>query len=211
MPTSKCIPMIQIGDTLISSDCLDQCFCCDLDLCHGICCAVGDAGAPLTECEEVDIRNSLSIITPLLTQKSRETIIKQGVSYIDSLGDLVTSLVDTGECVFAISDEKKCLQCAFQKLTLDSSKFLKPLSCHLYPIRVTQIGKAMALNYDRRPECQPAVAKGEKIGLPVYQFLRQPLIRLFGESWFHDLEQVVNSLTIEGNLRPINTLEQKSK
>lgn len=181
--------MLQIDDTIISLDLLDQRFVCDLDVCKGICCIEGDDGAPLEEEEVRIIEDLLPVIWDDLTEVSKELIKKQGVSYIDSDGEPVTSIVNGEECVFTYTDEQGQCKCAIEKAFREGkTDFYKPISCHLYPVRLQKYDNYTAVNYHQWSVCNCARKLGGKLGVPVYQFLKEPLIRRFGSEWFEQLE-----------------------
>lgn len=195
------IPMIQIDDTIISTDCLSEKFCCDLDACKGECCVEGDAGAPLELDEVAAIEEALPEVWNMLSASAQAVIDKQGVAYTDEEGDLVTSIVNNKDCVFTCYDEKGCCFCALEKaFRAGKTNFYKPISCHLYPIRLKKFGDTVALNYNRWDVCKMAVVKGKQLDLPVYRFLKEPLIRRFGEAWFAELESAVEELKAQGFL-----------
>lgn len=182
--------MLQIQDTLVSLDLIDEYFCCDLNACLGECCIEGDAGAPIAEAEAEAITEHLDEIMPMLTPAARRVIEEQGPVYRDCEGDLVTSIVDGRECVFTTyAPGGKCL-CALEAASR-AGKLppLKPISCHLYPIRIKDYGTFKAVNYHRWKICKPAVACGRRSGLRVYQFLREPLVRHFGQEWYDELDR----------------------
>ena len=140
--------MLQIDDTIISLDLLDQRFVCDLDTCKGICCVEGDDGAPLEEEEVKIIEDLLPIIWDDLTEVSKALIKKQGVSYIDSDGEPVTSIVNGEECVFTYTDDQGQCKCAIEKAYREGkTDFYKPISCHLYPVRLQKYEEYTAVNY----------------------------------------------------------------
>lgn len=196
------IPMIQIDDTIISIDCLKEKFCCDLEACQGACCIEGDAGAPVELDEVTEIENALPAVWPMLSASAQAVIDKQGVVYTDEEGDLVTSIVNGRDCVFTCYDEKGCCYCALEKAYREGkTSFYKPVSCHLYPIRLDKIGDCVALNYNRWNICKMAVLKGQQLNLPVYRFLKEPLIRRFGEAWYKELEAAVEELKAQGYLQ----------
>lgn len=194
--------MIQIDDTIISIDCLSEKFCCDLDACAGTCCIEGDAGAPVDLDEVEQLEAALPIVWNDLSASAQTVIDKQGVVYTDEEGDLVTSIVNGKDCVFTCYDEKGCCFCALEKAyRAGKTDFYKPLSCHLYPIRLKKFGDMTALNYHRWDVCKAAVCKGEQLNLPVYRFLKEPLIRRFGEAWYDELEKAVEELKEQGYLK----------
>jgi hypothetical protein len=181
--------MLQIDDTIISLDLLDEKFVCDLNSCKGICCIEGDDGAPL-EAEEVGIiEELLPIIWNDLTEVSKQVIRKQGISYIDDDGEPVTSIVNGAECVFTYTDSEGICKCAIEKAYREGkTDFYKPISCHLYPVRLQKYEEYTAVNYHRWSVCNCARKLGGKLQVPVYQFLKEPLIRKFGIEWFEQLE-----------------------
>lgn len=193
--------MIQIDDTLVSVDCLSEKFCCDLEACKGICCVEGDAGAPVDLDEVAGIEEALPEVWPMLSASAQAVIDRQGVAYTDEEGDLVTSIVNGKDCVFTCYDEAGHCYCALEKAFREGrTRFFKPLSCHLYPIRLKKIGDGVALNYHRWEVCKMAVEKGRRLNLPVYRFLREPLVRRFGEAWYAELEQAADELREQGYL-----------
>lgn len=191
--------MVQIDDVIVPLDLFKEHFLCNLDACKGECCIEGDAGAPV-ELEEVEqLEAALPIIWDDLDAKARAVINKQGVVYTDEEGDLVTSIVNGKDCVFTCYDDKGYCFCAIEKAyRAGKINFYKPLSCHLYPIRVKSMGQYSALNYHRWDVCKAAVLLGEKENVPVYKFLKEPLIRKFGESWYNELEDVARELKEQG-------------
>ena len=193
-------PIIQIGDVLVSSDILTEKFCCDLTVCKGECCVEGDAGAPVTFDEVAEIEDCLDDVWGDLSASAQAVIDKQGVAYTDQEGDLVTSIVRGKDCVFTYYDDvcgvRDCCLCALEKAyRAGKTRFCKPISCALYPIREKQLGNNLTgLNYNRWNVCKMAVAKGIQEDLPLYKFLRDPLVRRFGEAWYEELEEVARML-----------------
>ena len=181
--------MLQIDDTIISLELLDESFVCDLEICKGNCCIEGDDGAPLENSEVQILENLIPIIWDDLTEKSKEVIRNQGVSYIDDDGEPVTSIVNGAECVFTYTDDSGICKCAIEKAyRAGKTDFYKPISCHLYPVRLQKYDEYIAVNYHRWSVCNCARKLGGKLGVPVYKFLKEPLIRRFGETWFEQLE-----------------------
>ncbi|MDH6303417.1 hypothetical protein M2459_000649 [Parabacteroides sp. PF5-5] len=181
--------MLQIGDTLISLDIIERQFICDLSLCKGACCIEGDSGAPLEKHELAELQKVLPLVWDDLSPEAQELINKQGVAYIDSDGDVVTSIINGKDCVFTCYDEKGICKCAIEKAYREGrTKFMKPVSCHLYPIRVTKYATFSALNYNRWKICKAAEILGQKEKLPLYKFLKDPLVRKYGEAWYEELE-----------------------
>lgn len=180
--------MIQIDDAIIALDIIEENFLCDLSACKGECCVEGESGAPL-EREEVEIlKEILPLVWDDLSPKAQEVINKQGVAYQDTDGEMVTSIVNGKDCVFTYYDEKGICKCAIEKAHKEGkTDFYKPISCHLYPIRLQKYREFTAVNYHRWRVCKAAVALGNKEGLKIYQFLKTPLIRKFGEAWYNEL------------------------
>ena len=187
--------MYQIGDVLISDEVLTERFVCDLENCMGACCIEGDAGAPVDLDEIMQIEDVLPIIWDQLSIPARKVINKQGVAYTDPEGQLVTSIVNNKDCVFTCYDEKGCCFCALEKAYREGkTRFYKPLSCHLYPIRHKKVGDLDAVNYHQWEVCKAAVLLGQKKDVRVYEFLKEPLIRKFGEAWYQELTEAVEEL-----------------
>ena len=187
--------MYQIGDVLISDEVLTERFVCDLENCMGACCIEGDAGAPVDLDEIMQIEDVLPIIWDQLSIPARKVINKQGVAYTDPEGQLVTSIVNNKDCIFTCYDEKGCCFCALEKAYREGkTRFYKPLSCHLYPIRHKKVGDLDALNYHQWEVCKAAVLLGQKKDVRVYEFLKEPLIRKFGDSWYQELTEAVEEL-----------------
>ncbi len=183
--------MIAIDNTLISEDILEKKFVCDLNACKGACCVAGDSGAPLDK-DELDILNKIyPKVKPYMVPKGIKAVEKKGTYVIDSDGDYTTTLVSAGaECAFVYFDENKIAKCAIEKAWLEKKiDWQKPISCHLYPIRITKYKTYDAVNYNKWNLCAPACKCGEKLDVPVYKFLKGPLIRKYGKEWFKQLEK----------------------
>lgn len=180
--------IIEIDDILVSSDIFTEEFCCDLDACKGICCVEGDAGAPVTLDEIGGIEDALDTVWDDMSASAQAVVDKQGVAYTDRDGDLVTSIVGSKDCVFTCYEGDCCL-CALERAYRSGKTgFCKPISCALYPIREKRLGNGMiALNYNRWDVCRDAVKKGRELHLPVYKFLKEPLIRRFGAEFYEKL------------------------
>ena len=202
-------PIIQVGDVLLSSEILTEKFCCDLSACKGECCVEGDAGAPVTMEEIAEIEDCLDTVWGDLSASAQAVIDKQGVAYTDQEGDLVTSIVRGKDCVFTCYESLqfttvniKCCLCALEKAyRAGKTQFCKPVSCALYPIREKRLGEGLVgLNYNRWAVCKMAVVKGNQENVRLYQFLRDPLIRRFGEDWYQELLDTVGELKHQGYL-----------
>lgn len=187
--------MIQIDDVIVSFDIFKEKFCCNIDACKGECCIEGDAGAPLED-EEVELlKKVLPVIWDDLSDEAKAIIDRQGVCYRDEEGDLVTSIVNGKDCVFTCYDSKGYCLCAIEKAFREGkTDFYKPISCHLYPIREDKYPSFKALNYHRWNVCKAAVLLGQKENIPVYKFLKEPLIRKFGKAWYEELEIAAKEL-----------------
>jgi len=204
-------PILQVGDVLISSDILTEEFCCDLDVCKGACCVEGDAGAPVTLDEIMEIENSVDAVWSHLSASAQHVIDCQGVAYTDQEGDLVTSIVGGKDCVFTCYEDltmpdgktvRDCCLCALEKACRQGrTSFVKPISCALYPIREKTFSDGtVALNYHQWDVCRCAREKGKALHLPVYRFLKEPLVRRFGEAWYNELCAVADELKAQGYL-----------
>ncbi|MBQ8702395.1 MAG: DUF3109 family protein [Prevotella sp.] len=188
-------PIIQVGDVLLSSDIITECFCCDLDKCKGACCVEGDAGAPVSIDEIGEIEGVLDVVWEDMSAQAQAVVDRQGVAYADRDGDLVTSIVGGKDCVFTCYANDCCF-CALEKaFRAGKTSFCKPLSCSLYPIREKTFSNGLVgLNYHRWDVCKAAREKGRNLNIPVYHFLKEPLIRRFGEEWYTELEKVAKQL-----------------
>lgn len=183
-------PIMEIGGVLVSSDILTEHFSCDYEKCKGACCVEGDAGAPVTMEEIAAIEEVLDTVWPDLSAQAQAVIDKQGVAYTDRDGDLVTSIVGGKDCVFTTYPSAvNCCMCSLEKAyRVGKTGFCKPISCSLYPIREKRFSNGLVgLNYNKWDVCRDAVVKGRKEGIRVYQFLKEPIIRRFGEDWYREL------------------------
>lgn len=185
--------MILIKNTLVSLELIERYFVCDLDSCLGQCCIDGDAGAPLLPEEKDAIDAHLESILPLLNPAARRIVEDEGSSYIDEEGDLVTQIVEGRDCVFTTYAEGgKCL-CALEKAYREGKlPQLKPSSCHLYPVRLKKLGDLTGVNLHRWKICKCAEINGRLKKVRAYEFLKEPLIRKFGEAWYEELCQTAD-------------------
>lgn len=191
--------ILQVGDVLLSSDIITEHFCCDLEACLGACCIEGESGAPVTLNEIAALEDAVPKVQHLLTHRALRQIEKEGVAYTDAEFDLVTNILDGKDCVFCFRNVKQveslpsgCALCAVEGKS-------KPISCALYPIREKRFKDGtIGLNLHRWRICEAARKKGQNMGLPVYQFLREPLIKRFGAGWYEELEALVELLKKEG-------------
>lgn len=182
--------MLQIKDALVSLDLAEEFFCCDLDSCLGQCCIEGDAGAPITEAEYTELEELVDVVKPYLLPAAKERIAEAGVGYVDEEGDLVTQIVDGRNCVFTTyGPGGKCL-CAIEKAYREGKCTMrKPISCYLYPLRLTEYPTFTAVNYHRWKICKCAQVAGRARGIRLYEFMREPLIERFGQEWYDELAE----------------------
>ena len=180
--------MIIVKNSIISDDIADRCFCCDLSCCKGACCVEGDSGAPLLEEEVEKLEAVLPAVKPFMTAEGIAAVEQQGVAVRDKDGDLGTPLIEGGACAFITYGEDGGALCAIEKAYRENeSQFPKPVSCHLYPIRVEDYGEFQTVNYHQWDICRCAKGKGELL----YKYLKEPLIRRFGQEWYDELlEQI---------------------
>jgi len=194
--------MLEIGDAIVSLDLLEEFFRCDLSRCKGACCIEGDSGAPLTMDEARIIEEDFNHYRKYLPEDHLREIERTGFSLVDSDGDLVTPLVNNRQCAYSFYDRQGVLRCAIEKSFHDGrTKFIKPVSCHLFPVRITEYDTFKAVNYQQLSICKAGRECGYKTGLPLYVFLKDPLIRQFGEKWYHQLEEAAQLLK-ESNQLP---------
>ena len=181
--------MIEIDDKIVSLDLLRECFACDLGACKGACCVEGNAGAPL-EMDEVDtLEEEYENYKPYMTPEGVAEVERQGFMVVDADGDYTTPLVNDAECAYSYCENGVTL-CAIERAWADGkTTFRKPVSCHLYPIRVVNFSNGtVGLNYHRWDVCAGARVCGKRQGIPVYRSLREPIIRRFGEEFYKALE-----------------------
>ncbi len=181
--------MLLIKNTLVSLDLIEEYFACDLDACHGECCIEGDAGAPVTR-EELDaIEAVLPAVMDDLTPAARRVIEQEGTGYVDEEGDLVTSIVCGRDCVFTTYAPGGLCLCALEKASREGrAPQTKPISCHLYPVRLKELpGGMTGVNFHHWKICHAARARGLREGIRAYEFLREPLTRRFGADWYDEL------------------------
>ncbi len=182
--------IIQIDNVLVSDEILTEYFACDYEKCKGCCCIIGDSGAPLEEGEDEAIEKNYAHFEALMSEKGRKAVAEKGFFEIDRDGDCVTPLVaDSEECAYCYFDGNKNCLCAIEHQWLKGiGNFRKPISCQLYPIRLTHLDSGIiGVNLHRWRICKDAFAKGKAEGIKVYQFLREPIIRYFGEEFYQAL------------------------
>ncbi|QZT35582.1 DUF3109 family protein [Halosquirtibacter xylanolyticus] len=193
--------MIEVDNTIVSFDVFHKRFLCDLLKCKGECCVSGDSGAPLTEEEAVVIEKIYPLIEPELCNTNKREVEIQGYSIVDSDGDLVTPIVGDGECVYTYLDQDGSTKCAIEKLWLENKiDFRKPISCHLFPIRITEYKEFDAINYQELDICSCAVKLGKEKNVAVWQLLKEPLVRKYGEAWYEELSEAARYIE-ENNIK----------
>ncbi len=185
--------MIEVGTALVHEDLIAENFVCNLDKCKGACCVEGDSGAPLERSELAVLEEIYPLVKPYMTAKGIETVEESGTWVKDFEGDYTTPCVDGHkECAY-VTFENGISKCAIEKAYEDGKvHWKKPISCHLYPIRITKYPEFDVLHYDRWNICSPACAFGNSLKIPVYQFLKEPLIRKYGEEWYGQLESAIH-------------------
>jgi hypothetical protein len=189
---AKIVPVIQIDNVLVSDDVVEAKFVCDLHKCKGGCCEDGDAGAPLAKEEKKILDQSFDAVKPYLTREGLAEIERQGKYLYDTEFGWVTPTVNGAICAYGVRDEQGIIKCAIEQAYYDGKvAWKKPISCHLYPIRLVEAKHATYVNYEPRDVlCNPACSLGKKLKMPVYQFLKEPIIRKFGEEFYDVLHQI---------------------
>lgn len=185
--------MFQLGKTIVSEEILEKEFVCNLGACKGACCVEGEAGAPLEEDELEALREDFDNIKPFLRENGLKAIQDQGLYTTTDLGEYETPLVEGRECAYVIYNDKKQAMCGIEEaFNNGATEFTKPISCHLYPIRIRQYSQFAAINYHKWEICDDACALGTELQIPVYRFVKNALVRKFGEKWFKELEEVAD-------------------
>jgi hypothetical protein len=183
------IDVIDIEGKLVSRQIFEKKFVCDLNACKGICCVSGDSGAPLLESEKQILEDVYPSVREFMRDEAIRAVEEQGTSVTDFEGDLTTPLVNNAECAYVYFNDNGIALCAHEAaFTTGKSTFPKPLSCHLYPIRITRYKNFDALNYHEWNVCEPACTCGEALQIPVFKFLKKSLIRAYGKDWYKKLE-----------------------
>jgi len=186
--------MIQLGKTIVSEDIIEKDFACNLSACKGACCVDGDAGAPVEADERTILKNIYSKIKPFMSPEGIKAVENQGVFTTNKEGEHETPLVNGAECAYIIFDKKNTALCAIEEAYNSGAvTFKKPISCHLYPIRVQDYSEFAAVNYHKWPICDDACTLGASLQIPIYKFVKQALIRKFGEDWYAELENIARN------------------
>ncbi|RCL77023.1 MAG: DUF3109 family protein [Flavobacteriales bacterium] len=187
--------LVEIGKKIVSTDIFSEQFTCDLNKCKGACCVKGNGGAPLSEKEVDKIQNNIEKIKPYMSKPGIETVNSEGVYYLDEEDTPATKLIDKKECCFVYFDEDEVAKCSIETAyKAGDINFNKPESCHLYPIRIKEFNEFTAINYEVWDICSPACTLGKALKVPVYQFLKEPITRVFGSSFFEELTRVDQEL-----------------
>ncbi len=187
--------MFQLGKTIISEDIIEKDFVCNLNACKGTCCIDGDAGAPLEESETKILEEIYPIVKGYLRQEGIDAIEAQGTYITTENGELETPLIDDADCAYVIFDDKGTALCAIEEAYNQGEvDWKKPVSCHLYPIRVQDYTEFSAVNYHHWDICDDACTLGKELQVPVYKFIKEALIRKFGEDWYIELEKIADTI-----------------
>lgn len=187
--------MFQIGKTIVSEDVIHKDFVCNLAACKGECCIAGEAGAPVEEDEVIKLKEIYPSVKPFLRPEGIKAIEQQGTHIETKLGELETPLVDGAECAYVTFTSEGVASCGIEDaFNAGAVDFRKPVSCHLYPVRVQKYSSFKAVNYHRWPICDDACTLGKELQVPVYKFTKAALIRKFGEDWYSELETVAEQI-----------------
>ncbi len=183
--------MFQLGKTIVSEDIIQKDFVCNLSACKGACCIDGDAGAPLEKAEVQILEDIYPKVKPFLRQIGIDAIEAQGTSIVTDDGELETPLIDGADCAYVTFDKKGTALCGIEEAYNQGAiDWKKPVSCHLYPVRVKEYSEFSAVNYNKWYICDDACTLGKELQVPIYKFVKQGLIRKFGEDWYQELEKV---------------------
>ena len=186
--------MFQLGKTIVSEDILEKDFVCNLSKCKGACCVLGEAGAPLEKEEVETLKEVYPKVKHLLREEGIQAIEEQGTSIVSDFGELETPLVNGEECAYVIFDEHNMAKCGIEEAyNQNLVDWKKPISCHLYPVRVKDYSEFAAVNYHKWDICDDACTLGKELQVPVYKFTKDALVRKFGEDWYMELEKVAEN------------------
>lgn len=186
--------MFQLGKTIVSEDIIKKDFLCNLNACKGACCIDGDAGAPLEKDEVAILEKIYPAVKPFLRKEGIEAIAQQGTSVVTEDGELETPLINGADCAYVIFDDNKVALCGIEEAYNQGEiSWKKPVSCHLYPIRVRDYTEFSGVNYHKWQICDDACLLGKELQVPIYKFVKEALIRKFGEDWYAELEKVAET------------------
>ena len=199
--------MFELGKTVVSEEILENHFVCDLNACKGACCIDGNAGAPLDESETQILNDLFEDLVPFLRPEGVQAIRDQGSFVKGDDGDWETPLIDQNECAYVVFSEQGIAQCGIENAyKAGATNWQKPLSCHLYPVRIREYTMLTAVNYHKWEICDPACSLGDSLKVPIYKFVKDALIRKFGAQWYEELEKTARRLSdsrdVQNNLRP---------
>lgn len=188
--------MFQLGKTIVSEDIVQKDFVCNLSACKGVCCIDGDAGAPLEKDEVKILEDIYPKVKPFMRQAGIEAVEAQGTSIVTQLDELETPLINGADCAYVNFDDRGIAQCAIEEAYNQGEiSWKKPVSCHLYPVRVKDYSEFSAVNYHKWEICDDACTLGKELQVPVYKFVKEALIRKFGEDWYLELEETASKMT----------------
>ena len=187
--------MFELGKTVVSEEILENHFVCDLNACKGACCVDGNAGAPLEDEETEILTNLFNDLIPFLRPEGIAAIKSQGAFVKGSDGEWETPLINNNECAYVVYNEKEIAQCGIENaFRAGAVDWQKPVSCHLYPVRIREYSQLTAVNYHKWEICDPACTLGDSLKMPIYKFVKEALIRKFGAEWYKELEVAANEL-----------------
>lgn len=187
--------MFQLGKTLISENIIEKDFVCNLSACKGACCIDGDAGAPLEKEETKILEEIYPKVKPYLRKEGIEAIETQGVYIETDEGELETPLINNADCAYVTFNDRGVALCGIEEAyNKGDISFKKPISCHLYPVRVKDYSEFSAVNYHKWYICDDACTLGKELQVPIYKFVKDALIRKFGEDWYIELEKVAKKI-----------------
>jgi len=188
--------VIQLGKTIVSEDIIEKDFVCNLSACKGACCVEGEAGAPVEDTERAILKEIYPKVKPFMCSEGIGAVEAQGVYTTNEDGEYETPLVNGAACAYVIFDKKNIALCAIEEAYNSGTvTFKKPISCHLYPVRVQDYSEFAAVNYHKWPICNDACTLGATLQIPVYKFVKEALIRKFGEDWYAELEKIAKEFT----------------
>ncbi|WP_343487060.1 DUF3109 family protein [Allomuricauda sp. d1] len=187
--------MFQIGKTLVSEELIETDFVCNLNACAGACCVDGDSGAPLQDDETEILEEIYDQVKPFLRAEGIRTIEQQGTYVKGEDGEWETPLIDGRECAYVTFSENGTAKCGLeQAYDKGATLWKKPISCHLYPVRIKEYSELTAVNYHKWGICDAACSLGKKLNVPIYRFVKDALLRKFGKAWYDELEEVASKI-----------------
>lgn len=187
--------MFQLGKAIVSEDIIEKDFVCNLSACKGACCIEGEAGAPVTKEEMGILEDIYPQVKPFLRPEGIAAIEKQGTTIVSDFDEIETPLVNGQECAYVTFTDQGIASCGIEDaFNAGAINFRKPISCHLYPVRIQEYSEFSAVNYHRWSICDPACALGKELQVPIYKFVKNGLIRKFGENWYAELEKIAEEM-----------------